>query len=124
MSAITCSRYLASPTRASTSSMSPSGPQSACRKRRAGSWGWSKARAVRRHYAIRSVESALSTLSFEVAEFSPGLEGVVAAETVVSEVAGPNGRLNYRGGNPSQRPAPDRPYQGDRYLAAAGDSAA
>jgi citrate synthase len=33
-----------------------------------------------------------------VAEFSPGLEGVVAAETVVSEVDGANGRLIYRGG--------------------------
>jgi len=32
---------MAAPTRASTSSMSPSGPQSACRKRRAGSSGWS-----------------------------------------------------------------------------------
>jgi citrate synthase len=33
-----------------------------------------------------------------VAEFSPGLEGVVAAETAVSEVDGANGRLIYRGG--------------------------
>ncbi|MFI5284139.1 MAG: citrate/2-methylcitrate synthase [Candidatus Dormibacterales bacterium] len=31
-------------------------------------------------------------------EFSPGLEGVVAAETAVSEVDGANGRLIYRGG--------------------------
>src|SRR3989449_9986975 len=36
-------------------------------------------------------------LSF-VPEFSPGLEGVVAAETAVSEVDGANGRLIYRGG--------------------------
>jgi citrate synthase len=42
--------------------------------------------------------SGLSTLSFEVTEFSPGLEGVVAAETAVSEVDGANGRLIYRGG--------------------------
>src|SRR2546427_3064538 len=42
--------------------------------------------------------SAPPTLSFEVAEFSPGLEGVVAAETAVSEVDGANGRLIYRGG--------------------------
>src|SRR5881409_4429586 len=42
--------------------------------------------------------SAPPTLSFEVAEFSPGLEGVVAAETAVSEVYGANGRLIYRGG--------------------------
>jgi citrate synthase len=34
----------------------------------------------------------------EVPEFSPGLEGVVAAETAVSEVDGANGRLIYRGG--------------------------
>ena len=33
-----------------------------------------------------------------MAEFSPGLEGVVAAETTVSEVDGANGRLIYRGG--------------------------
>ncbi len=31
-------------------------------------------------------------------EFSPGLEGVVAAETAISEVDGANGRLIYRGG--------------------------
>lgn len=31
-------------------------------------------------------------------EFSPGLEGVVAAQTAVSEVDGANGRLIYRGG--------------------------
>jgi citrate synthase len=31
-------------------------------------------------------------------EFSPGLEGVVAAETEISEVDGQNGRLIYRGG--------------------------
>ncbi|HSS93156.1 MAG TPA: citrate/2-methylcitrate synthase [Candidatus Dormibacteraeota bacterium] len=31
-------------------------------------------------------------------EYSPGLEGVVAAETAVSEVDGANGRLIYRGG--------------------------
>lgn len=33
-----------------------------------------------------------------MADFSPGLEGVVAAETAVSEVDGANGRLIYRGG--------------------------
>src|SRR5712692_8633715 len=33
-----------------------------------------------------------------VPEFSPGLEGVVAAETAVREVDGANGRLSYRGG--------------------------
>ncbi len=33
-----------------------------------------------------------------MAEYSPGLEGVVAAETAVSEVDGANGRLIYRGG--------------------------
>jgi len=33
-----------------------------------------------------------------VPEFSPGLEGVVGAETAISEVDGANGRLIYRGG--------------------------
>jgi citrate synthase len=33
-----------------------------------------------------------------VPDFSPGLEGVVAAETEISEVDGANGRLIYRGG--------------------------
>jgi citrate synthase len=33
-----------------------------------------------------------------VLEYSPGLEGVVAAETAISEVDGANGRLIYRGG--------------------------
>jgi citrate synthase len=33
-----------------------------------------------------------------VTEFSPGLEGVVAAQTAISEVDGANGRLIYRGG--------------------------
>jgi citrate synthase len=33
-----------------------------------------------------------------VPQFSPGLEGVVAAETEISEVDGQNGRLIYRGG--------------------------
>src|SRR5437762_10206792 len=42
--------------------------------------------------------SAPPTINLEVAEFSPGLEGVVAAETAVSEVDGANGRLIYRGG--------------------------
>src|SRR5258706_15353102 len=42
-------------------------------------------------------ESGLRTLT-PVPEFSPGLEGVVAAETAVSEVDGANGRLIYRGG--------------------------
>ena len=32
------------------------------------------------------------------APFSPGLEGVVAAQTEISEVDGQNGRLIYRGG--------------------------
>src|SRR5438445_2343280 len=32
-------------------------------------------------------------------EFSPGLEGVVAAQTEISEVDGTNGRLIYRGGH-------------------------
>src|SRR5256885_12483366 len=50
--------------------------------------------------------SAPPTLSFEVAEFSPGLEGVVAAETAVSEVDGANGRLIYRGGGPIEDPGP------------------
>src|SRR6195256_6362620 len=54
---------------------------------------------------VAIVTSRLYSLEFagsldlpNVAEFSPGLEGVVAAETAVSEVDGANGRLIYRGG--------------------------
>src|SRR6266849_5915865 len=45
MCATTCSRFPASRTPASTSSTSPSGPQSACPKKRAGSWVWSSRRS-------------------------------------------------------------------------------
>src|SRR2546425_5810231 len=50
-------------------------------------------------------------LSF-VPEFSPGLEGVVAAETAVSEVDGANGRLIYRGGYPIPDPPPVPTFEG------------
>src|SRR4030088_573125 len=42
-------------------------------------------------------EPGLPTLK-PVTEFSPGLEGVVAAQTAISEVDGANGRLIYRDG--------------------------
>src|SRR3984893_18306579 len=63
-----------------------------------------------------SEKSALSTLSLEVAEFSPGLEGVVAAETAVSEVDGANGRLIYRGGYLIEDLAPIATFEETAYL--------
>jgi citrate synthase len=51
-----------------------------------------------------------------VPEFSPGLEGVVAAETAVSEVDGANGRLIYRGGYLIEDLAPVATYEETAYL--------
>jgi citrate synthase len=51
-----------------------------------------------------------------VTEFSPGLEGVVAAETAVSEVDGANGRLIYRGGYLIEDLAPAAGYEEIAYL--------
>jgi citrate synthase len=51
-----------------------------------------------------------------VAEFSPGLEGVVAAETAVSEVDGANGRLIYRGGYLIEDLVPVVSYEEVAYL--------
>src|SRR2546421_3450643 len=65
--------------------------------------------------------SAPPTLSFEVAEFSPGLEGVVAAETAVSEVDGANGRLIYRGGYLIEDLVPVATYEEVAYLLWHGD---
>ena len=49
-------------------------------------------------------------------EFSPGLEGVVAAETAVSEVDGANGRLIYRGGYLIEDLAPVASFEETAYL--------
>lgn len=49
-------------------------------------------------------------------EFSPGLEGVVAAETAVSEVDGANGRLIYRGGYLIEDLAPIASFEEVAYL--------
>ena len=49
-------------------------------------------------------------------EFSPGLEGVVAAETAVSEVDGANGRLIYRGGYLIEDLAPVANFEETAYL--------
>ena len=49
-------------------------------------------------------------------EFSPGLEGVVAAETAISEVDGANGRLIYRGGYLIEDLAPVVAYEEVAYL--------
>jgi citrate synthase len=49
-------------------------------------------------------------------EFSPGLEGVVAAQTAVSEVDGANGRLIYRGGYLIEDLAPVATYEETAYL--------
>src|ERR1700674_326686 len=56
-----------------------------------------------------------------VPEFSPGLEGVVAAETAVSEVDGANGRLIYRGGYLIEDLAPSVTYEEVAYLLWHGD---
>ena len=50
------------------------------------------------------------------ADFSPGLEGVVAAQTSVSEVDGSNGRLIYRGGYLIEDLAPVVTYEEVAYL--------
>ena len=52
----------------------------------------------------------------EPADFSPGLEGVVAAQTSVSEVDGANGRLIYRGGYLIEDLAPVVTYEEVAYL--------
>ena len=49
-------------------------------------------------------------------EFSPGLEGVVAAETSISEVDGANGRLIYRGGYLIEDIAPVASFEEVAYL--------
>jgi citrate synthase len=51
-----------------------------------------------------------------VTEFSPGLEGVVAAQTAISEVDGANGRLIYRGGYLIEDLAPVVTYEEVAYL--------
>jgi citrate synthase len=51
-----------------------------------------------------------------VSEFSPGLEGVVAAETAISEVDGANGRLIYRGGYLIEDLAPIVTFEEVAYL--------
>ncbi|GAC1688727.1 MAG: citrate synthase/methylcitrate synthase [Candidatus Dormibacteraceae bacterium] len=51
-----------------------------------------------------------------VSEFSPGLEGVGAAETEISEVDGANGRLIYRGGYLIEDLAPVATYEEVAYL--------
>lgn len=49
-------------------------------------------------------------------EFSPGLEGVVAAQTSISEVDGANGRLIYRGGYLIEDIAPVAGFEEVAYL--------
>lgn len=49
-------------------------------------------------------------------EFSPGLEGVVAAQTAISEVDGANGRLIYRGGYLIEDLAPVAGFEEVAYL--------
>ncbi|MEA2643076.1 MAG: citrate synthase, partial [Chloroflexota bacterium] len=51
-----------------------------------------------------------------VPDFSPGLEGVVAAETSISEVDGANGRLIYRGGYLIEDLAPATTFEEVAYL--------
>ena len=49
-------------------------------------------------------------------EYSPGLEGVVAAQTAISEVDGANGRLIYRGGYLIEDLAPTISFEETAYL--------
>jgi len=49
-------------------------------------------------------------------DFSPGLEGVVAAQTAISEVDGANGRLIYRGGYLIEDLAPAVTFEETAYL--------
>ncbi len=49
-------------------------------------------------------------------EYSPGLEGVVAAQTAISEVDGANGRLIYRGGYLIEDIAPTISFEETSYL--------
>jgi citrate synthase len=56
-----------------------------------------------------------------VTDFSPGLEGVVAAQTAISEVDGANGRLIYRGGYLIEDLAPVVTYEEVAYLLWNGD---
>ena len=49
-------------------------------------------------------------------EYSPGLEGVVAAQTAISEVDGANGRLIYRGGYLIEDLAPAISFEETSYL--------
>src|SRR6195256_4213448 len=72
---------------------------------------------------VAIVTSRLYSLEFAgslhlnlVPEFSPGLEGVVAAETAVSEVDGANGRLIYRGGYLIEDLAPVVSFEEVSYL--------
>ena len=51
-----------------------------------------------------------------VTEYSPGLEGVVAAQTAISEVDGANGRLIYRGGYLIEDLAPTISFEETAYL--------
>ncbi len=51
-----------------------------------------------------------------VAEFSPGLEGVVAAQTAISEVDGAGGRLIYRGGYLIEDLVPSAGFEETAYL--------
>src|SRR5438876_4491059 len=57
----------------------------------------------------------------EVPEYSPGLEGVVAAQTAISEVDGANGRLIYRGGYLIEDLAPAASFEETSYLLWNGD---
>ena len=64
---------------------------------------------------IAVVDRASVDLSL-VPDFSPGLEGVVAAETSISEVDGANGRLIYRGGYLIEDLAPVVTFEEAAYL--------
>ena len=78
------------------------------------STGWA-AFAIRRTL-VPVVVNRASVHLHVVPEFSPGLEGVVAAQTAISEVDGANGRLIYRGGYLIEDLAPVVEFEEVAYL--------
>jgi citrate synthase len=68
------------------------------------------------HLEPRIPSNLVAPYTYVVPEFSPGLEGVVAAQTAISEVDGANGRLIYRGGFLIEDLAPVATYEEIAYL--------
>src|SRR5713101_156219 len=89
MSATTCSRSPASRTPAWTSSTSPSGPQSACPRKRAGNWEWSSPSFVQvRLFRTFGASGALA--NFELRPFGPRRAYRAGLARVDASHAGPD----------------------------------